>query len=125
MLKNLTHIILSFVLLVSTTGVTISKHYCCDRLISVSFYSEADPCCDDEGGCCDNKTETYQVEDDFTAAEYQIIEQVEDFKVLYTIVLLQFFFEPISDSYIDIETPESPPPPTQQEFLSRIQTYLC
>ncbi len=44
----------------NSIGLSISKHYCGDMLMSVSVYNEADPCCDDNG-CCNNETENYRI----------------------------------------------------------------
>ena len=125
MIRKTAHIALSLLLLISTAGISMTRHYCSDILISVSVYSEAEPCCDGENGCCNNETEIYQIQDDFAAGEYQNIEQIRDFSILYTLSLVQFYFEPVSDSYTDYHIPEPPPPPSQREFLSQIQTYLC
>jgi len=54
MIKKLTHIVLASLLLVTTMGLTVSKHYCHNSLVDVSFFSKAESCCDD-GGCCQNE----------------------------------------------------------------------
>ena len=55
----------SIILLLATTGYTIFKHYCDDRLVSVSINSETVPCCDMEGGCCTTESKHFQLEDDY------------------------------------------------------------
>src|SRR5690606_1502853 len=42
------HIFLAFLLLFSTTGVAISKHYCGEILQSVSINGETKSCCDSQ-----------------------------------------------------------------------------
>ncbi|WP_444705632.1 HYC_CC_PP family protein, partial [Mariniphaga sediminis] len=42
MLKRFSHITLSFLLLMATTGMAVSKHFCDDFLISTSVYAEAE-----------------------------------------------------------------------------------
>ncbi len=63
MLRTVTNIIMVTLLLISTTGVAISKHYCKHDLISVELNGDH-PCCDD-APCCDTETEFLQVKNDF------------------------------------------------------------
>ena len=93
-------------------------------LVSISVNSEADPYCDDDG-CCNNETENYRIDDDFSSGKYVELEKAQEFNILYTLVLVQFYFEPVSDSYIEYSIPESPPPLSQRDFRSQIQTYIC
>jgi hypothetical protein len=64
MLRTITNIIISSLLLVSTTGLAMSKHYCEGEFISVELKTESDPCCDDST-CCHTETQFLQVENDF------------------------------------------------------------
>ncbi len=67
-MKKLIHIGLALLLLLSTTGVSISKHYCGDMLRNVSLYAKVDSC-DDEMempvDCCKDITNHFSVEDDY------------------------------------------------------------
>ncbi len=67
MLKSFIHIILAIVMLISTMGMTVSKHYCGGNLVSVSLFENADDssCCN-MGDCCHEETRTYQVKEDFS-----------------------------------------------------------
>jgi hypothetical protein len=67
MLRNFSHIILSFLLLAATTGMAVSKHFCDEFLISTSLFAESEPCCDD-GDCCHNETAFFQVDEDFSTS---------------------------------------------------------
>ena len=48
MLKKVIHIILIVAILVSSSGLLISKHYCLDELIDVALFSEAESCQESE-----------------------------------------------------------------------------
>lgn len=54
-------------LLVSTTGLAVSKHYCGEDLVSVEIAEEADSCCDD-GTCCQTETQYLHLDEDFVAS---------------------------------------------------------
>ena len=56
MFKKLINIFITVTILISTTGFTISKHYCSGNLISVSVLSEAQSCCKGGEDCCKNET---------------------------------------------------------------------
>jgi len=65
MLKKISHIILSCMLLVATMGMAVSKHYCQGDLMSVSLFGQNKSACD-MGNCCHNETHIYQVKEDFS-----------------------------------------------------------
>ena len=69
MLRKISHIIIVLLLLVTTMGLTIDKHYCGTRLVSVSILDEAESCCDMSDDCCHNDTETYKLNVDYTYSQ--------------------------------------------------------
>ena len=70
MLRPVTNIIMTCLLLISTTGFAVSKHYCGENLISVELKTEADACCDD-GTCCHTERQLLQVDNDFLSVSSQ------------------------------------------------------
>ena len=61
---------LAFLLVVSTTGITISKHFCMGELQEVSFYGEVDTCFEKMGmskentmDCCEKTVEEYKADE--------------------------------------------------------------
>jgi hypothetical protein len=65
MIRRLFHIILVLIVLLLTSGVTITRHFCGNNLRSVAIMNTPPSCCDMEG-CCHNETVTIVLEDDFT-----------------------------------------------------------
>lgn len=125
MLRRLSHIILALFLLISTSGVTFSMHYCGGKYVSTSINKEAKSCCDGTGGCCENKTLHFEVEDEYVSPvqvdSIKIIELDVLFPILFTLnlELLPEFNETLN-VYTDVS-----PPPTIRIRLSLLQTYLC
>ena len=123
MLRKFSHIILSSLLLVSTIGMVVSKHYCSGSFVSASIFHEAESCCD-SGDCCHNETQLYQVDKDFS--QPQIINTTnmggfDLFVVTPHSLLLDVVVEHNSNEFfIDF----SPPPLDIQTYLSLKQTYL-
>jgi uncharacterized membrane protein len=70
MLKKATCILLAFLILLTSVGVTIYMHYC--PMMDEATYSISGPessCCGDEGeasGCCENTAHTAKLKEDFT-----------------------------------------------------------
>jgi hypothetical protein len=123
MLKKASHIFLSALLLISTMGMAVSKHYCGKNLVSVSFYGEADSCCGDSD-CCHNENQNFQIKDDFSAPHISNIPALAEFDIFEFELLNDFF----TDTYKSKNTiqvfSDSPPPPKIQKTLSLKQLYL-
>ena len=121
--KGILHIIISLLLLVTTTGVSISKHYCGDNLINVALFVEAESCCDDSD-CCHNENEYFQFKDDFVGSFVVASIQIVELELLRTIIPITFVTKSLgletTLSYIS----ESPPPLLTSTKLSLLQTYL-
>lgn len=85
--KKLGHIILVFLLLISTAGVSINKHYSGGELFSTALFLEADSCCETPCGCCDESTETIKVEADYMASIFEL-DDIADLDLLYASIPL-------------------------------------
>ena len=124
MLRKITHIVLSVFLLVSTTGITFSMHYCGGQLISVSVNKEAKQCCDGSGGCCDNETLHFGIEDDFVSPVQPVQSKITELDIFLPVVFIlnaSIFLEEPNATTLFADT--SPPPPILKR-LSLLQTYL-
>lgn len=71
--QKITNIILSVLLLVSTTGLTIDKHYYGESLISIAVMHKAESCCEGPCNCCHNESIQIKVKDDFLISEFSEI----------------------------------------------------
>jgi hypothetical protein len=123
MFKIFSHTILAFVLLVSTIGLVVSKHYCGAEMVAVSVFHEEEPCCD-MGGCCKNETHTFQVKEDFSTPAITTLPILAEIEILG-----HDLFETAGIIESEIDDPEpfianSPPPKSIQKVLSLKQLYL-
>jgi hypothetical protein len=137
MVKVLSHIVLSGLLLLSVTGFTINMHFCQGHLYDLAINAPAHECCDNNPGnnvChhdhdmskphhCDNESIKIESSHDFIASRFSF-----DFEDSYS-------FELFSISQLVIESPvremsitpgllNYKKPPPQEVVLSRIQSYL-
>ncbi|NQU53711.1 MAG: hypothetical protein HQ522_14365 [Bacteroidetes bacterium] len=123
MFKKASHIILSLLLLTTTIGVAISKHYCGGNLISTSFFTEAKSCCDSDD-CCKNESEVFQLDEDFSPIS------ITEIPVTVELDLFSFAMLILDEEIVSTEQKQEfivsdlPPPPKIQTALSQRQTYL-
>jgi hypothetical protein len=59
------HIILALLILVITTGFTVSIHYCHGEFVSLAVDHDAKHCCHDSKSCCSDATVYIKMEGDF------------------------------------------------------------
>ena len=103
--------------------MTISKHYCGGNHVSTSFFVEAKSCCD-TGGCCQNETETFQLDEDFSVSSIiEVPETAHSEIISVALVLLEKTFEE-NENKSEFIISDLPPPPKIQTSLSKKQLYL-
>ncbi len=123
MFKKASHIILSLLLLITTIGFAIYKHYCGGNLVSTSIFTEAKSCCDLDD-CCKNESEVFQLNEDFSPTsitELPITVELD----LFSFALLILDEEIVSTEQVqEFIVSNLPPPPKIQTALSQRQTYL-
>ena len=92
MLKKAGNIVIILLLLISTSGISVTRHYCGTVQRSVSLYATPKACC---GGSCDkchNVFKFSKVNDDFVAGSSISNEPLNDIVTLHTA-----FFIDLSD----------------------------
>ena len=104
MLRKAGHIILVFIIVVVTIGVTINKHYSGGNLYSISLFFEAESCCERDCDCCSNESQTYKIDDNFLVTnisqpEIPSMQLLSSKKQLINTVLLSLFETQNKDFY--------------------------
>jgi hypothetical protein len=64
-LKRIFSICLLLVFFLSTSGLSVYKHYCGEFLASTSFFHKSNPCTDESGDSCEMQKEMDCCEDEF------------------------------------------------------------
>jgi hypothetical protein len=70
--KNLTHISVILLLLISTIGMPISNHYCGSKLVSVSISNKVDHCSNRMKKCrhcCKDISHFYKIQNEYVTGE--------------------------------------------------------
>jgi len=81
MFRSLANLSLIILLLLSTCGMSITKHYCGKTLVQTAIYSTPDKCCDSNCPGCHDKRVHIQIKDRFEASNAQF-----DFSALVKII---------------------------------------
>ena len=123
MLKKFVHILFGILLIVATTGFTISKHYCGNQLFSVSIF-KADNCgCGNKCKDCHTDLKVVKVTDNFATPD-AIHPDMPSTADLFTVYNLDFSFftsPAITTAFILMKAP----PPGNQNSFALLQSFRC
>lgn len=120
MVRKISHITLAFLLLFATTGITVHQHYCMGNVVKTSVLHEPSPCCGEGNDCCSNESETFQLNEDYTAF-LNIIEFQDIYFDIPEIKLL--FSARLTVSQSQGETKKVLRPPDISTVLALLQVY--
>ncbi|MFN8254184.1 MAG: hypothetical protein U0W24_00750 [Bacteroidales bacterium] len=115
MLKKIVHIGVIVLLLISTMGVTMYKHYCDGSLMSESIGLPAKKCCNDSCKDCHSESKTFKITDNYEASNNSLTFKADVQKLFdnfsLAFVLLQITFDSYSnnDSFALIKSCDTPP----------------
>lgn len=123
MLKKITHIVFATLLLLTTMGLMVSKHYCGGHMVSVSVFHQADTCCGDSG-CCNDETRFFQVKDDFSAPAIFSVPVTAEFDLFAQLIWQAGVLLPYETEEEHTFISQTPPPLTVMEKLAEQQVYL-
>ncbi len=84
MLKKAGNIVLILLILIATSGVALTRHYCGPTAKAFSFYSTPKACCDSHCNKCHNVFKFTKVNDQFVAESSLHAPSVSDFVTLHT-----------------------------------------
>ncbi len=126
MLRKISHIIVTLLLITTTTGATFSMHYCGGELISASVNKEVKTCCDGTGECCENITIHLDIDDDYLGSIKHNNIKIADTQLLIPVFL--FIYNqplPVEEQHYDLLFGDIPNISAIQVRLALLQTYLC
>lgn len=121
--KYIIHIILGVLLVLSTSGITITRHYCGDNLVFASVASENKNCCNESCNNCRSESVSFKVSDTFSATSYKYFEP-ENFS-LHWLVLTVSKESLITLISKELELLYADSPPNLQISNSFLQVFRC
>jgi hypothetical protein len=120
MFRKVIHIILALLLLGTTTGMTVYKHYCGSSLKSVSINSTPKSCCEKPCGCCHNESFSVKIHDNFSVTAFTFDLNQDELAV--PVISQLFLVEKSLQPQLFAQVNDLPPPPIQT-ILSSLQTF--
>ncbi len=127
--NNIATIFLAGLLMLSTVGVTLNKHYCMGRLKNVAVFEEAKSCAEKMGmeedcpkNCCDDESHELRIKE-LNKATFDV-DLTPDLKLVATITL---FVHSLGAESSLIETPDYTyykPPLIEQDIPILVQSFL-
>jgi hypothetical protein len=123
MFKIFGNIILAAYLLISTTGFTVSKHYCGGEMTNVAVNHEAASCCG--GGCdkCHTENEFVKLDEDLVAPVHFETPQIAQVDLMLAPVFL-FDQAVVSETPLFAFRSESPPGRSGPDLFKTYQSFL-
>lgn len=111
-------------MLLSTGGVSISKHYSGSELYSVSVTGHAESCCAEKCDCCQETYEYLKIKDKFVATDFDFqpeknIQFVIPFFIILNFEICEFTYLTKFHFY------EINPPPNNQDIILKTSSFLC
>ncbi len=124
-MRKYIHILMAFLLLLSTSGVAISKYYCGNILQEVTVLSDLKSCCGDQDmpDCpCSNETDTYKVDSDFETAE--IGSDAFQPTLLFTLTFFLSHSFPEKEQLNLFSAYKTPPLSEPSSIILKVQSFL-
>lgn len=124
--KRIVQILTIALILFSTIGVSVTKHYCGNVLRIIAINSEPS-CCDDEEmpvGCCHNETEHFSINDDFQLQAFDFkLNLPFDSHIVHVYAILNPHLDNnslVQNSKLTLRSH----PPAESDIIIRNQTFL-
>lgn len=125
-MKQLLHIALSLMILMSTIGMSVSKHFCGEYLMQKSVIVQVEPCCDSEQmpeDCCHDELDNFSIEDDYQITKTAYNQELIPINSFINTNLLQLS-SPDDKSVFTSVLVESPPPIPDEDIYIQVQSFL-
>lgn len=126
-MNRLIHIPAIILLLLSTTGVTISKHYCGDILKNIAINTEPEHCCEEDEmpmGCCHDEAQHYSLDDDLRLQQYDL--KLDPPSIAYLISYCTVLVETHNDDFENqhLNFVFKSPPRAEPDIYISVQSFL-
>ena len=125
-MRRFCHILMSITLILATTGLSISKHYCNDLLIGTTLGTKAQSCGMDmskSSDCCQETTETQVLNEDF-----QISTPTFDLTPEYDLLVAYLVNELVAintyEDYSTLNIHNTGPPDKAEPIYLSVQSFL-
>lgn len=125
-MRRFSQILMSFTLILATTGLSISKHYCNDLLIGTTLGTKAQSCGMDKGDssdCCQETTETQVLNEDFQIST-STFDLYPEYDLLVAYLVTDLVSSNIYENYSTLNFHNSGPPDKTEPLYISVQSFL-
>lgn len=102
MINRIGNIVIMVLLLIATSGIPITRHYCGSSAATFSIYSSPKPCCDSHCGKCHNIFKLSKVTDDFEAGSAVNTQILNDIVNHHSTIFIDLFDNYLNSSFSEI-----------------------
>jgi hypothetical protein len=113
-------------ILMSTIGMSVSKHFCGEYLMQKSVIIQVEACCDSEQmpeGCCHDELDNFSIEDDYQVTKIAYNQELIPINSYIFTNLLQLSSLQ-DDAVFNSALIESPPLIISEDIYVQIQSFL-
>ena len=123
MFRKARNIAVSLVFLVSTTGITLHKHYSGGELFDFSVFGKAKSCCETNCGCCKDEIVTFKLHTDVLGSTFQNVE-TPHFNQVLQVIQIDHLVQPVFCTNLPERCYFDSSPPTVTHKLALLQNFL-
>lgn len=112
-------ILLAFLLVLPTFGVTIEKHFCGEKLSDVALFTGAGCCCDDiveNDNCCHEEDQVFRMSLDQMGGTNQRVPEINQHDLLTSLIITQSAFT-LAEDDSRLFLYDQPPPKAVPSYL--------
>jgi len=121
-LKQASHIIISLLLIVATSGITVHKHYSGGKLFSVSVIGDAKSCCENACPFCEDTAQLFKVGTDFVVSDFNSVDFENPTFIIFENAPLSF----LTNEQVDISfVKDEDSPPKTLPNIATLQCFRC
>ena len=127
MIRKLSAILLIMMVLVSSVGITVHKHYCASFLVDTSFIPHIEDACDEDmpmdEDSCEDRHDIYNVD-----SPIQLLTISFELSPSAEWILISYFDHWLNDDENQFSKPillaELYPPPSEPNIYTKVQSFL-
>jgi hypothetical protein len=123
MFQKARNIAVSLIFLISTSGITLHKHYSDGELFDFSIFGKAKSCCETNCGCCKDETVTFQLHIDVLGSAFQQVE-TPHFNHILQVIKVDHLIQSLYSASLPEHFYFDSSPPTISHNQALLQNFL-
>ena len=122
MLKKIFYIIIATLVLIGTSGVVLTEHFCHNQRVEISINKTVNNCCGKACKHCHNISHYLKIADNFTLSQFHLSKINFTQNIAFVFIDNSLLHQPILSEEI-ISNTSSPPPVGFTNLYSRFENF--